>query len=200
MKTSKVIRVLGINGSPRAGGNADILLDKALEGAESKGAISEKIILNKLKFVPCQECSKIKSGVNCAIKDDMAGVYKKIKAADAVIIASPIFFGSLTAQTKMMVDRFQCAWHAKYVLKKDAFSEKKTGAFIAVSMADRIDFFENARSIVRNLFATINIKYADELFFPGLEKKGDALKHPDLLRKAYSLGENIIEAVIKEGK
>ena len=53
------MKILGINGSPRIGGNTDILLDKALEGAKSKGAQVEKVILNQLKFVPCQECENI---------------------------------------------------------------------------------------------------------------------------------------------
>ena len=113
------MKVLGINGSPRIGGNTDILLDKVLEGARSKGADTEKIILNKLKYSGCQECEAVKDDGSCIVQDDMQGVYKKIKATDVFILASPIFFGSLSAQTKMMVDRFQCAWRVKYILKKD---------------------------------------------------------------------------------
>lgn len=196
MKSSGVVTVLGINGSPRIGGNTDILLDRVLEGAKAKGAGTEKIILNELRFVPCQECAQLDDSGNCAIKDDMEAVYKKIKAADAVIVASPVFFGSITAQTKMMTDRFQCAWQAKYVLKKDAFAEKKTGGFICVSSSDRKDFFQNAKAVIKNLFATINIKYQYELFFSGLEKKGDVLGHPDFLEKAYKLGKDIADNLI----
>ena len=123
----------------------------------------------------------------------MIRVYKKFKEADAVILASPIFFGSISGQTKMMIDRFQCAWRAKYILKKDAFPEKKIGAFIAVAASERKDFFENAKSIVKNLFATLNIEYKRELFFSGIDRKGDILKHPDLLKKAYKLGKDITE-------
>ena len=97
------MKVLGISGSPRRGGNTDILLDRILEGTESKGAEVEKIILNKLKFVPCQECENIKDDGTCIIEDDMQLVYEKIKQSDALILASPIFFGSLSAQTKMMI-------------------------------------------------------------------------------------------------
>ena len=101
------MNILGINGSPRIGGNTDILLDKALEGAKDKGAVIEKIILNTFKFSPCQECENIKDDGTCIVEDDMQIIYKKIEEADAVILASPIFFGSLSAQTKMMIDRFQ---------------------------------------------------------------------------------------------
>lgn len=200
MKAASKVKVLGINGSPRIGGNTDILLDRILAGARDKGADTEKIILNELKIAPCQESANPRSDGQCMLKDDMSSVYKKVKTANAIILASPIFFGSVSAQTKTMIDRFQCAWRAKYVLKKDLFGEKKIGAFVSVAAFDRKDFFENARAIARNLFATINVEYKGELFFSGLEKKGDVLKHPDFLEKAYELGCNMSEMLIKEGK
>jgi len=193
MKSSDCIRVLGINGSPRAGGNTDIAVDKVLEGAKNKGADTEKIILNELKFIPCQECEIPNDDGTCNFRDDMNAVYQKVKDADVIILGSPIFFGSISGQAKMMIDRFQCAWRAKYILKKDAFPEKKIGAFIAVATSDKRDFFENARLIVKNLFATLNIEYKRELFFTGIDRKGDILKHPDFLKKAYKLGQEITE-------
>lgn len=189
------IKVLGINASPRIGGNTDIAVSKALEGAGNKGADTEKIILNKLKFISCQECEIPNDDGICNFRDDMDAIYQKIKEADVVIIGSPIFFGSLSSQAKMLIDRFQCAWRAKNILKRDAFTKKKTGAFIAVAASDRRDFFENARSIVRNLFATLNIEYKEELFLSGMDKKGDMLKHPDILEKVYKLGEEIVEGI-----
>ena len=206
------MNVLGINGSPRIGGNTDILLDKALEGARSKDAKIEKIILNNLKFSPCQECNDLQDDGSCIIEDDMQSIYKKIEQADAIILASPIFFGSLTAQTKMMIDRFQCLWRAKYILqpppeadaplapkadqprveKIDTFKKKKKGAFISVEGSTRKDFFDNAKSIVKNLFATIDAEYSEELFCPGVDEKASVLKHPDFLKKAFALGQNIV--------
>jgi multimeric flavodoxin WrbA len=183
-----IMKVLGINGSPRIGGNTDILLDKVLEGAKSKGAETEKIILNELKFSPCQECEKMADDGLCLVKDDMQAVYEKIKRADAIVFASPVFFGSLSAQSKMMIDRFQCAWRAKYILKKDAGYKKIPGIFISLEGSTRKDFFENAKSIVKNLFATINAAYKDELFCAGIDEKLGILKRPDCLKKAFDLG------------
>ena len=183
--------VLGINGSPRIGGNTDILLDKALEGAKSRGARTEKVILNTLKFSPCQECEDVRDDGTCIIEDDMQTLYRKIEEADAIILASPIFFGSLSAQTKMMIDRFQCLWGAKYILKKSMFKKKRRGCFISVEGSKRMDFFDNARSIVKNLFATIDVEYGEELFCAGVDKKGSILKHPDTLNDAFALGERI---------
>lgn len=190
------IKVLGINASPRGGGNTDVAIGKALEGAMNNGADTEKIILNELKFIPCQECEIPNDDGTCSFRDDMDAVYRKIKDADVIIFGSPVFFGSISGQAKVMIDRFQCAWRAKYMLKKDAFPEKKIGAFIAVAASKRKDFFENAKSIVKNLFATLNIEYKDELFFSGINEKGDMLKRPDLLEKAYRLGGNVSKAVI----
>jgi len=182
------MKVLGISGSPRIGGNTDILLDKFLEGAESKGAETEKIILNKLKFVPCQECENIRDDGECVIHDDMHGLYKKIKEADVFVLASPIFFGSLSAQAKMMIDRFQCVWRLKYALNKDTGYKKKKAAFISVEGSNRDDFFKNARSIVKNLFATINADYEEELFCSGVDEKASILNHQGCLKKAFELG------------
>ncbi len=188
------MKILGINGSPRMGGNTDILLDKSLEGARNKGAQTEKIILNTLKFSPCQECENVRDDGTCIIEDDMQPLYKKIEQADALILASPIFFGSLSAQTKMMIDRFQCIWRAKYVLKKDIFKKKRKGAFISVEGTARKDFFDNAKTIVKNLFAVINVDYQEELFCSGVNKKGGILKYPDVLEEAFKLGERITRA------
>lgn len=182
------MKVLGISASPREKGNTDILLDKALEGAKSKGASTEKIILNKLKFSPCQECEIMADDGLCLVKDDMQAVYKKIKDADAIVFASPVFFGSLSAQAKMMIDRFQCAWRAKNILKKDAGYKRIPGIFISVEGSERKDFFENSRAIVKNFFATINVDYKGELFCPGVDEKAGILKHPEYLKKAFDLG------------
>ena len=182
------MKVLGINASPRIGGNTDLLLDKALDGARSKGAETEKIILNKLKFVPCQECEIMADDGQCLVKDDMQLVYEKIKNADAIIFASPVFFGSLSAQAKMMIDRFQCAWRAKNILKKDIGYKKIPGIFISVEGSKRKDFFENSKAVVKNFFATINVSYKGELFCPGVDEKGGILKHPDYLKKVFNLG------------
>lgn len=184
--------IIGISGSPRIGGNTDLLLSKALEGAESKGAKVEKVILNNLKMSPCQECKKVRDDGTCLVEDDFPPLHERIKKADAVILASPIFFGSVSAQTKIMVDRFQCYWRYRYILKKVKSEKKKPGAFICIEASTRKDFFDNAKSIVKNAFATIGIDYKDELLCPGIDDKGEILKHKNFLEKASEIGKNLI--------
>ena len=185
------MKVLGINGSPRKGGNTDILLDNALKGAKNKGAEVEEIVLNDLGFSPCQECENMPDDRFCIIEDDMQTVYKKAEKADAIILASPIFFGSLSAQTKMMIDRFQCVWRAKNILGKQFFGKRKIGAFISVQGSNRKDFFDNARSIVKNFFVTVNADYKEELFCSKIDEKNAILEHPELLKNAFRLGEKL---------
>lgn len=186
------VKVLGIGGSPRRGGNSDLLLDKALEGAKSAGGAVDKVVLNDLNFRPCQECGGCDETGACVIEDDMKVVYEKLSKSDALIIASPIFFGSVSAQAKMMIDRFQCLWIAKYILKKSDISKKRRrGIFLAVAGSHRKEFFENAKKIISIFFKTLDIEYAGELFAAGVDKK-DAIKEASL-KKAYDLGASLVK-------
>jgi len=186
------MKILGICGSPRRGGNTELLLDRALSGARGSGARVKKIVLSELRFSPCLECARIKKDGTCRIKDGLTVLYRELDAADAVILASPIFFGSVSAQTKMMIDRFQCRWKAKYVFKtvKQPRNGKK-GVFLCVSGTHRKDFFENAKAIVRNFFATADIAYTGDVFCGGVEDKGDIVKKRDCLNKAEKIGVKI---------
>lgn len=192
MKDKKLKRIVGISGSPRRGGNTEILLEGVLEAAKNNGADIKKIILNELNFSACQECENIRRDGICIVEDDWQKVFLEIENADAIIIASPIFFGSVSAQTKMMIDRFQCLWLAKNIFKTYKIKKIKSGAFICVEASQRKDFFENAKSIVKNFFATIDADYTEELFCQGIDKKGTISNKPECLKKASEIGKRII--------
>jgi len=114
------MKILGILGSPRIGGNSDILLDQALAGARDTGAEVEKIILNQKKILGCHDCKKCNETGLCVLKDDMPEIHKKILEADAVIHSVPVYFWSMTAQMKAYLDRWcaffdaQWKWHKAY--------------------------------------------------------------------------------------
>jgi len=182
-------RVVGISGTPRRGGNTDLLLDKALEGAKSAGAVVEKIALRDLDLEGCRECGGCgKSGI-CIIRDDMRRVYKSLERSDAIIVASPIFFGSVTAQLKAMIDRFQGWWIARYVLKKrKSLKGGSKGYFISASGASGRKYFRPARTLVRIFFATLGATYSGALFCAGVEDKGAIIKDKGALERAFRLG------------
>ena len=192
---NRIVRpvIVGINGSPRRGGNSEILLDNALEGASSVGATVEKIFLNEMDFRPCQACGGCDESGICMLPDDMRRIYKNIERADAIVVASPIYFGSVTAQLKAMIDRFQGAWVAKYVLKKRPFGKKcREGYFFCVSGSADRKYFLDARKVVKNFFATIGAEYSGELFCGRLNKAGEVKKMPKLLRKAFEIGKGSV--------
>jgi multimeric flavodoxin WrbA len=182
------IKVLGISGSPRRGGNSEILLDRCLESARKAGADTEKFVLNQMKFVPCQECAVITKDGRCKIKDDMQKIYPAVEHADAVVVASPVFFGSVSAQTKMMIDRFQCQWLGLYFYKSYVIPKRKQGAFISVAGTDRKDFFDNSKAIVKNFFVTIGTSYRYEIFCPLTDEKGAVNHRPDCIAEAEKIG------------
>ena len=93
----------------------------------------------------------------------------------------------------MMIDRFQCAWVAKYILKNIARAKKRKGIFISVAGSYRKDYFENARSIIKVLFATLDIEYDGELFCGGIEKIAGIDQDEKVLNKAYALGEGLVK-------
>lgn len=104
------MKVIALNGSPRKKWNTATLLNKALEGAASKGAETELVNLYDLNYKGCMSCfaCKLKDGNSygrCAINDDMAPVLRKIEDADAVIFGSPIYFGSVTGEMRSLMER-----------------------------------------------------------------------------------------------
>ncbi len=185
------MKVLGIAGSPRRNGNTEILLDEALKGARDSGCEVAKLVINELKIAPCQECGGCEETGVCTVKDDMQKIFEEISKADYIFLASPIFFGSLTAQVKTMIDRFQGWWVARYILKKPHVKEEKNGFFICVGGQERPDFFNNAKMIIKNFFATASIEYVGEFYYPKINEKGEVKKHPTALEDIYNVGKNL---------
>jgi len=186
------MKILAIAGSPRRDGNSELLLDQAIKGAKSKNHQVEKIVLNELSFVGCQECGGCDNSGECTIDDDMQDIYKKIATSDAIIIASPIFFGSLPSQVKAMVDRYQCLWIGKYILKKKADLKVKKGYLLLVGGSNVDKFFKNAESIIKNFFSVLGVEFAGNLYYPSVDDKAKILEHPDYLKQAFELGENLV--------
>jgi multimeric flavodoxin WrbA len=99
------MKIIGILGSPRKKGNTEILLDMALEEAERNGVQVSKMSLRKKAIAPCNGCLKCSTTGKCVIKDDMQGIYKKILESDGILWASPVYFWSMSGQTKIVMDR-----------------------------------------------------------------------------------------------
>jgi multimeric flavodoxin WrbA len=190
------LRALGIAGSPRRGGNTDLLLAEVMKGAASKGAKVKTIVLNELKITPCQHCDACFEAGQCRIKDDMQMVYRELEKADRIVLASPVHFLGLTAQTKAMVDRCQALWARKYILGKPPLGDRRPrkGLFVAVGGMKLANLFEPSLATVKALFKVIDVEYAGDLLFPGIDEKGAIKKHPDALKQAFAAGQRLVEA------
>jgi len=104
-------KVLILSGSPRKGGNSDILCDEFMRGAKESGNEVEKIRVSENKIGFCNACYYCKtSGGACVIKDDMAEVLQKMIDADVIVLASPVYFYSVDAQLKALIDRTVARW------------------------------------------------------------------------------------------
>jgi multimeric flavodoxin WrbA len=188
------VRVLGIAGSPRRGGNTDLLLAEVLRGAQSKGAGVKTIVLNDLDMTPCQHCDAcFKKGV-CRFNDDMQMVYKEMEKADRIVLASPVHFMGVSAQAKIMIDRCQALWARKYILKIPPLGDKRPrkGLFIAVGGMKLAKLFEPSLAIVKAFYKVLDVDYAGDLLVPGVDQKGAIKQHPDALKQAFLAGQKLV--------
>jgi len=189
------LKVLGIAGSPRRGGNTDMLLAEVMRGAASKGAEVKTVVLDKLKITPCQHCDACLKKGECKIKDDMQTIYRELEQADVIVLASPIQFTGVTAQMKAMIDRFQSRWARKYILKIPPLGDnrKRKGFFISVGGRKVADLFNPALVMIKTVFRVLDIAYAGELLFSGIDEKGAIAKHADALQQAFLAGQKLVE-------
>jgi len=188
------LRVLGIVGSPRRGGNTDLLLAEVMKGAASKGAEVKTIVLNDLEITPCQHCGACLETGRCKNKDDMQLVYDELERADRIVLASPVHFMGVTAQAKAMIDRCQALWARKYVLKRPPLGDKRErkGLFVSVGGRKLANLFEPALATVKSLFKVLDITYGGELLFPGVDEKGAIAQNPDALKQAFLAGQKLV--------
>lgn len=185
------MKILGIAGSPRRGGNTDLLLAEFLRGAASQGAETKTLVLDDLTIAFCQHCdSCLKKGI-CKIKDDMQMVYQELEAADGIVLASPVQFAGVTGQMKTMIDRCQSLWAKKYVLKIPPLGEGRMhrGFFISVGGRRTPNLFEPALAVVKTFFHVLDIKYAGDLLLSAVDEKGEILEHPEAMRQAFEAGQ-----------
>lgn len=169
-------RVLGLSTSPRKGGNTDLMLDSALEGARGAGATVEKIHTPSLEINPCRACNACFKTGECVQQDDMQKIYPKLLSYEGIILAAPIFSRSLAAQAKIVIDRLNCIWARKSILHEQAVGEeireKRRGLWLSAAGSPRSDIFEPAMPTVRYFFAMLEIKDWDSVTFSNVDEKG----------------------------
>ena len=189
------MKVLGIAGSPRSGGNTDQLLAELMRGAASQGATVRTLFLSDLRITPCLHCDSCFKKGECKLGDDMQIVYRELESADRIVLASPIHFMGVTAQMKAMIDRCQSLWARKYILKIPPLGDRRErkGFFIAVAGRKSANVFDGALLTVKSLFSVLDVTYAGELLLRNIDEKGTITKHPEALERAFLAGQKLVK-------
>lgn len=179
-------------GSPRRNGNSEILAKAVAEGFERTGGTVAYIRLNSLAIRPCQGCGGCdKTGV-CVIKDEMVDVYEQVDRADRLLIVSPIYFYSLSAQTKIFIDRMQARWSRRYNLKQRfRENEGRRGYLLATAATKGKKLFECGELMIRYLLDAIDMECGESLLVRGVDDRGAVKEKEDELLRAKAFGEKI---------
>ena len=190
------LKVLGISTSPRKNGNSDTLLRRALEGAEFAGAQIEYIRLSDYNIGPCIECNACYTTGRCSVEDDYQKLLEKLLNTDRLIFATPIFFMTVCAQAKILIDRGQCLWARKYVLKKELFNPEhdRRAIVIATGGSKGTKQFDSIRRTMNIYLDCLEMHYVGGLFINKVDNRGDIEKYPSALNEAYRLG-SVLAAV-----
>ncbi len=191
-------QIVAIYGSPRRRGNTATLLKHAVKGAVDAGAQVNEIILRDLKMSPCLEIYACKKEGICAIKDDFHQVVNQILSAKGLILASPIFFYSVSAHTKILMDRCQSLWVKKYWIDKvpfDHLEPKRKGLFISAGATKGKKLFNGALLTVKYFFDVLDMELFRSLLYRRLEFEDDILKFPEYLEEAYQAGKALVKAL-----
>jgi multimeric flavodoxin WrbA len=106
LEARDMVMVIGIVGSPRKGGNTELMVKEALSAAQEEGAETELISLAGKTIKPCDGCRSCRETKRCHIQDDdLPPIFEKMLKADGIILATPVYFGSATPEIKALIDR-----------------------------------------------------------------------------------------------
>jgi multimeric flavodoxin WrbA len=190
------LKVCGIVGSPKKDGNVDLLVSEVLKGANSKGAETSKIYLNDLNIKPCQSCGIDPDPKYCVFEDGMRIIYEALNTCDAVVLGSPIYFDTVSAQVKLMIDRCNCLM--PYVKLPDGTSyfkrrieKRKKGIFIAVAGTEQE--FNTIQTTVKGFFNWANIELTDTILYSHEDDElGSVKKNKEKMSQACEAGTRLV--------
>ncbi len=174
--------VLILSGSPRKGGNSDLLCDEFMRGAIESGNKVTKINIADKKIAPCRACYACKGTGKCAIKDDMSDILQAMIDADVLVLASPVYFYSIDAQLKALIDRTVARWlevkdKEFYYIATCADTEKESIETTLACFRGYADCVEGAKEM-------------GVIYGTGVYEKGE-IKDTPAMAEAYEMGKNV---------
>lgn len=183
------MKILGIMGSPRIGGNSDILLSQALAGAKTAGADVEKIILDRKHISGCKDCKKCNNTGVCVIKDDMLEVQKRITDAYAIIHSTPVYFWSMTSQMKAYLDRWCVFFDADWNWQKVYYPKMRDKRISLITVCGDSNV-HTANPIVLSFKATADMFKLNwqGAVMASASQKGEIADNEKALQESFELG------------
>ncbi|NDY42986.1 flavodoxin family protein [Dissulfurirhabdus thermomarina] len=182
---------VAVFGSPRREGNTARLLREAVAGARESGLEVREVFLRDLRMSPCLELYGCRAEGRCVIEDDFGPLARELAGARAILLASPIFFYTVSAQVKILMDRCQSLWVKKYWIEKAPFGRKdpsKRGLFVSAGASTGERLFDGAVLSVRYFLDVFDMPLWKTLLYRGLDLEGDVLAHPEYLEEARAAG------------
>ena len=159
------MKVLALYGSPRKEGNTTLLLQELVKGRIELGASVTEISLCDLQILPCVADYSCAQSGECFLQDDMQDIYSHMTDHDCIVLAAPIFFYSVNAQTKALIDRSQALWARKYMLKKPISAKGiKRGAFLYQSEQPKEQNYLMAPCSPSSIFLTLWMRNSPSAF------------------------------------
>lgn len=184
--------VLGIAGSPRRHGNSERLLDACLASVTAAGGTADKLVAFEECISPCNGCNSCSATGECVILDGMTKLYPRLERADAIVVASPVFFATVPAVLKALYDRCQPFWARRWVLGEPAPARKRPGALLLTRAGGDPYGFEGAVVTTKSLFAVLGVAYSAEVKVAGVDAAGDIEAHGDALADASAVGTRLV--------
>ena len=177
------MNILILLGSPRKGGNTDLLIEAFVKGASPQHHV-EVVSVHDYKVNPCMGCNAcFKNKANaCVQNDDMSLIYEKMSQADMLVIASPVYFYGLSAQLKAVIDRFHNPIRDTFRLKKMAL--------LLVGAATLPELFDSILAQYRLCLNFFKLEDVGHVLVRGVKDKGD-IRNTDALQEAFHLGSNV---------
>jgi multimeric flavodoxin WrbA len=186
------MKITGFVGSPCKNGNVDLLVSQVLQGAVTQGAETCKIYLNNLRIRPCQSCGIDPHPKRCLFDDDMSQIYDALETSDVIVLGSPVYFDTVSAQVKLMIDRSNCLM--PYVKKDDGtfgferrLKKQKKGVFVAVSGTDQD--YSAILVTIKGFFNWTNTSLAEIICYAHDDNKLGSVKDDQArMKQAFELG------------
>ena len=182
-------------GSPRKSGNSAAVAGRFLARAEQLGARTQSFFLNGLNIRGCQACNRCKSSLErCVLKDELTPVLDAVFAADVLVMASPVYYGDVSAQLKAFIDRTYCFLLPDYVAREhpSRLPRRKQLAFILTQGHRDPDWFDDILPRYQKLFHWTGFADTHPLRVIDVYHRGDVVARQDLLTKADRLAEQLV--------